>query len=822
MQLGIGIPIGGSGFVPGVGISIFDLGAWDLAALSGNDGDTASGTVSSLVGANVLTPVAAPVIDDVAIGGRRSLICASAASSYLRCDALASRFTLGNAWSVVIRYRATSAAQDQPLFCAGSSASAVNNNFRILQGQLGSIKIISNTVTGGTITRVTANALTQFDEHVLMVTCTTGGTLAVYIDGVAAALDNSAMDPNALTCDRFAIGAFLTTAASAVADGPVQWFGVSSTAVSAANALIFTSQLYSADFVKRKSASKQVMWVGDSITESSVGTTLSAGIRAYELIWTVDNAISLNHVGNRLQGTIPDRENVAQGGASIATIASNVTAAFTADPTLAPDIIILMMGTNDISGGTTASQLALWRTAIGNIYTAAVARNASVKIAASKLTPIQPGTSPADANWVTFNAGLVAATTGEFDVFDAAHPGVLIRLDNAAALGTAWSATDYTADTTHPNEVGIQKIGAAQMLIYGLTLRALSGTLRALSCSIKVPAGGATLTQGTTVTISGRVSRYPSTLVVKKTNGTTLFSAVMNKRTWSYSYTPVIGDVGDQTLTATVTDTLDSSTANSAGVAVTVAAPSYSPADEGNAVLNIDISDAGNITQGAGVCTAVVNKITGIGSSGTSPAYSATAGPGGTTPAITFVGASSQKLVSAADSTFATALSGTQQSWTWKGVVKVTATFGSGFLFSIGSTSVAAHGIAGQASNNYRCYRNPNSNASPADSSALASVSGWALLEMTFDGSANTLTMRVNNGTATVTSSYTTTACTFTRWALGCLADTYATTYGSGSIAEIWMFSDVQTGKNIVSLNDASDRVYNYLNTKWALGLSAR
>lgn len=822
-MIGLGIEVSrGTGGVS-VPLTFFDIGYWDLSVLPGTVGDALASNISSPNGANLLSPVSAPVIDDVAIAGKRCAQLAFSALSYLRCDAIATRFTAGLPWTVVLRFRVTSAARDQPLFCAGNSAGGASNYFQVFQTTLGKVKIVSNTVGGGTITR-TGTLNLQFDEHVLVVS-SDGAALTVVVDGVADTLDNSAIDANALSANRFAIGAVLSSSASSAMDGYVSWFGVAASALSVFNAALLTTQLQAADFVRRKALSPQVMWAGDSITETSVGTLLSAGIRVYELQWSIDNALSLDHVGSRVNGIIADRENVAQGGANILTISGNVTAAFAADPSLAPALVIVMMGTNNLVSPTTAQALADYRTALGAIYTAAVARNPAVKIAVSTITPIQPGTTPADTKWQPFNAGLVAASTGEWDVFEAAHPGVLIRGDNAAALGNAWSAGDYDNgaggnDTTHPGEVGVQKIGARGILVdYGLFLRSLSPTLKPFYCVIKFPPGGATLYTGTTYTFLIRVSRYPSTVVVRL-GAAVLGSAVMNKLVGMFDWTPGAGDLGIQTINAVATDSLDGSIAAAPGASITVAVPVYSPADEGAAIGHWDVSDPTCVTiDGSNNCTAIKNLITGISATEATapPSYGLSAGPGNAGPAITFVAASSQKLVSAADTTHSAGLAGTNHPFTWVGVIKFTAQNASGFLWSAGPTALAnttqAIGQLATAGGKMRYYRMADSGVSSADIQPSAVPSGWFLLELRHDGT--NLKARINGGTET-SNAMSTTAFNPTRWGFGMRVDNSPDSPASGSVSEVWDFSDAKS-------DAAMTRIYNSLVTKWSgLGLATR
>jgi hypothetical protein len=795
-------------------LSRLDLGYWNIAAIAGNESDGFSSGIVSPIGGGSLSPVNAPVIDDVAIGGRRALLTSNVDGSYLRYDALASRFTIGNGWTVAIRTRVTSSATDMPLICAGKSSDAVNDNFRILQGQLGSIKIVSRTAAGGLITRVTANGLTHFDEHVIAVTCSPGGVLTVYIDAVPVVLDNSAMDPNALTCDRFALGAFLSTAATA-GDSYIQWFGAASTEFGQTDITNLTALLYAQDALAPVASRPEFAWTGDSLTNGSAGVGIGGFRRKFQQ-WIVDHGLSIRSPGHRAFGVMPQRLSYSQGGNALLTIAgefaNNIGSA-------RPRLVWFLGGTNNQTLQTTAQALADYDSALATEEAAAVAANPAAQIIVSTIPAFDSAVAPtAAANEPNFNTALPA----RWNAYDAAHPTrPLIRAAVRTYVGPYNAA--YYVDETHLNDAGDQLVANGLFQDIGPAVRAVSPTIVPLTCRIKQPAASAVLNVGTPYTVSGRVSRYPSTVTVKL-GATVLGSATMNKRDWTFSYTPVSGEIGAQTINATATDTLDSSTANAAGVAVTVQVPVYSPADEGNAVGKWDVSDAtGRTVDGSNNLTGLKNLITGINATEATapPSFVDAGGPDGVLPRATFVGASSQKLLSPADSTYGTALSGDDHPRTFILAFRPTSVaFGTAGFFYSAVNALQVLGV-GQGSANYRVYKNPDSNTGSVNQQSLAMVSGWQILQVSFDGTAKQVTTRVNNGTP-VTSAFDTTTQTITKWAFGCLGGSFPAIFGSFDLLEAWEFSDNKLGAGVSGGKDAIDRVFNYLNTKWGIGLTAR
>lgn len=563
-------------------------GYWDFRQLAGLDDDAQTASIASSVGSNVLTVVNSPRIDDVAIGGNRCLQLVPASTQYLRCDALASRFTAGNTWTAVIRARITTTSYN-PLFAAGSSGSAINNYFHAdyVNGTQ-AFRVATCSTGSGAITRDGSTNM-EFDEHTIMLCCD-GTNLYAYIDGAAEALSIGTMDPNAIVCDRFVLGAYLSTALSLSSGLFLQFFAFSNECFTSTDAANMFAQLVAGDATLAPASCKQIAPCGDSITATSVYTAQTAGNREYLIQWITDHRLSVRLVGQYQQGSLPNRHCVAQGGNNMQTIAAHFATAL-ADPTFLPDIVRVQMGTNDMSNdtmpATQAAHLATFRTYINQMRNNAHTAGLNPKFV---VTTIPPFSTVADGgisqiNGASFNAGLQAATTGEFAVFAAAFPGELVATpDFNAALGSAWSLLYYdsyptpggipygtagsTADSTHPNEYGVQAMGAAEIVSAGLAYRALSSTLIGLSCVIKSAPGVAA---STTLTISGRCTRYPSTVVVKL-NGVALGSAVMSKRGWTFTGTaPYYG--GTFSLTAVITDTLSGETFTSASFPLTITGP---------------------------------------------------------------------------------------------------------------------------------------------------------------------------------------------------------------------------------------------------------
>lgn len=90
------------------------------------------------------------------------------------------------------------------------------------------------------------------------------------------------------------------------------------------------------------------------------------------------------------------------------------------------------------------------------------------------------------------------------------------------------------------------------------------------ACAITSPAVGASVTQGTPLTITGTLTGA-AVVVQVKLGSTVLGSASIVGLTWSYSWTPQGGDIGAQTINATATSP-SGTQASAVGITITVAA----------------------------------------------------------------------------------------------------------------------------------------------------------------------------------------------------------------------------------------------------------
>jgi len=114
----------------------------------------------------------------------------------------------------------------------------------------------------------------------------------------------------------------------------------------------------------------------------------------------------------------------------------------------------------------------------------------------------------------------------------------------------------------------------ALVTVSGLPLVTASGAQlikaqAAFSCAITFPLASGQALQGTPVTITGTVSKTSTVQVYL--GATLLGAATMSGLTWSYTWTPLAGDVGAQTINATATDA-GSATSVAPGIAITVLA----------------------------------------------------------------------------------------------------------------------------------------------------------------------------------------------------------------------------------------------------------
>lgn len=90
------------------------------------------------------------------------------------------------------------------------------------------------------------------------------------------------------------------------------------------------------------------------------------------------------------------------------------------------------------------------------------------------------------------------------------------------------------------------------------------------ACAITAPTAGASLPQGTPVSITGTLSGAAVTVQVKL-GSTVLGSASIVGNTWSFSWTPQVGDVGNQTINVVATSASGAQASDSVSVTVSSA-----------------------------------------------------------------------------------------------------------------------------------------------------------------------------------------------------------------------------------------------------------
>ena len=786
---GVAIPLGADFWTGG--------GYFDLRQLSDAQGATRSTAINALAGSASLTPVGAPVVSGHGIAGNKSLYF-DGTSQYLRCDALGTLFNGSDkAGTVFIRYRSISGST-QSLITCGNSAGATDNFLKVRASTLQFVEVLKDAAAEATVTRTGTTQL-QYDEHTIVVVFT-GTTVVVYVDGVADTLDNSGLDTASVTFDRGAIGAFLSSTASEFFNGYVQIFGFSPQQATAAQALAFDTAVRASDFTRAKSASKEVAIAGDSITQGSTATG-GGGFRVYLGHLRDYNKLSYNFVGQFAAGIFPDRQHSSQGGATCATIATLVNADI--DTAGGVDIVFLFGGTNNVDTGA-AGALTAYTSMLSSVRTKANSYNANTIIFVSTILPIGSPQAGFD-QWATFNAGLPAI----WDASDAAFPGMptLRRLDFATAFGNVYNAANYV-DLVHPNDTGYALMGAHIMAGARADMFAQSATIATQACNILSPTAGTTLTQGTLANLNGCTTRTTNTGLVRDDQGDSWgavtmaaipYTGALPNQTWTSTYTPVAGDVGSRTIHAEVTDAVTAATASGSNVAVTVQAPTAQFSDYGTLVGWWSLLDPSSYVQDGTNVTAITNKVTSVTATEATapPGWSASGGVNGH-PAMTFLKASSQKLVSATDATAAGWLVGSQKPFTWIGWVEFPVLSDTSFHFSIAGSATANQGlmIGQQTVNKYRCFRQDSAANTSNILSTPNTASGWHLVLWAFDGTDNYFS--VDAGSETVTAApLAGSIAGCNRWAFGCRGDSAPDTFGTVNFsADVVLYSNFLDATN--------------------------
>lgn len=186
----------------------------------------------------------------------------------------------------------------------------------------------------------------------------------------------------------------------------------------------------------------RVLTLGDSITRGS-GDPAFNGWRKPFKDRVEMNGHQIDFVGSQTAGTMIDRQHEGHGGWTIGQVASIAPARVR---TYRPDVVLLMVGTNDLLRGRFPSQRALWSgmpARLEHLVRSIRAAKPGVVVLLSSVPQIR-----------TTDRGLIAA----WNAYRDAVPGV------AARTGARWvaghrivNATDISPDGVHPGACGYRK-----------------------------------------------------------------------------------------------------------------------------------------------------------------------------------------------------------------------------------------------------------------------------------------------------------------------------------------------------------------------------
>lgn len=322
----------------------------------------------------------------------------------------------------------------------------------------------------------------------------------------------------------------------------------------------------------------QVMVAGDSISRGA-NSTDQGGWRQELSYYIYLSGLGIDLVGSQAQfGTMPDPDNCCLSGASSATIATNATNDINTFGRIRTCFV--MMGTNNIvnlgqNGATAAADVYAKMQTIQN---AGMAKVPAFQIIWGLVIPIAAASDPT-SEFAALDTALTTPTTGYIDQFKALYPSNQpFVVDTLTAMGGVYTPA-YMNDNLHPNDTGhhTQLANVYLSTTIRTHLRSIAPRINTLGAAITSPAGGTTITYGVATIITGTITRSSRdcTVVLKKgstTVGTATFADV-NSNVCTYSWSPLAGDAGAQSLTFQVTDNISSEVATSAAVNVTVVAP---------------------------------------------------------------------------------------------------------------------------------------------------------------------------------------------------------------------------------------------------------
>lgn len=604
----------------GVPLSFYASGGyWDLATMSGSQGDNISAPIASAIGSKLLTPstVVPPKVWDNAVHGNRAAHGTSSITGanevYLTCNEGASVFQ-GDTWTVGMDGRQTQRLDMAWWSALRGDGSSTEQIFGRQSGEAFAVR--KKSPTGGTVTYAGALLSAPYDD-MRVIWSLVRNRLTIYSmppSGVMQTDSLGLIDPAVLSAGitRLTFGASVS---SVPFEGGNYYFGkimFSALPMSAAQALAQFGQWRATDYLL--STGYRVGIPGDSITLCSEDLINSAGWRGVLAEFLYTNALSLFTtssagvirqgvgIGNTFTSSLSGQTIAQILGAALTDIASAVTPI---------RYMALMMGDGDNNAGTPLATIrASYVSAYISIMNAGMARDPLFFVSVSTLLPLSPIGGTIDTGITAFNAAIAS----DWDSLDAIYPNnKCYRWDAHSAVGGVWTPPCFAPDLAHPN-----RFGNLQMALHptfgllaasngstklGLTLRAASSSVArpvTLVCSVTAPSGGAALAFGVPVIITFNCSRIGGTAVIIKDGSpigsgtwteiydvTSAFggNCFTNNPQGQFLWTPTSADVGAHTISVQVTDIDTVTVSTSATVSVTVTSHASVQSIFGSAVI---------------------------------------------------------------------------------------------------------------------------------------------------------------------------------------------------------------------------------------------
>ena len=205
-----------------------------------------------------------------------------------------------------------------------------------------------------------------------------------------------------------------------------------------------------------------VLPLGDSITEGYLPSGANGGYRVELFNQSVMASKNVTFVGTLLNGpntvanrTFP-RRHEGHGGYTIAGGGQGAIAGTITDMAISmyhPNIVLLMIGTNDINGNINISSAP---TRLGQLIDEIVTDAPSALVVVASIIPIK-NNNTANQNVQAYNA----AIPGVVNTRAAAGKHVVFVDNNAAFVKDPSYATSLMVDNLHPNDAGYAVLGRA-------------------------------------------------------------------------------------------------------------------------------------------------------------------------------------------------------------------------------------------------------------------------------------------------------------------------------------------------------------------------